>query len=143
DFLLLGDGVVDLLCLLAGASNAPPRTSRIVERAAVVVAHLNEYEVARFGRSEDLVPAPLGLERPATAPADRVVLDFYLRLVEQGNHRIAPALLALRAGPHGRIADDEESGEFRRRLVGGEHNGCAEESGGDCKGGAHDDASFY
>src|SRR5262249_46761611 len=32
DFLLLGDGVVDLLRLLAGAANAPTRAGRVVER---------------------------------------------------------------------------------------------------------------
>src|SRR5581483_4979191 len=117
DLFLLRDRVVDLLRLVAGAAEAAAGAGRVVERAAVVVAHLDEDEVAGLRGGEDPVPPPLGDERPAAAAADRVVLDLDLRRVEERGDRVAPALLPPGAGPHRRVADDEQGGP--RRLARG------------------------
>src|SRR5262249_48998486 len=94
----------------------------VVERAAVVVAHLDQDEVAGLGLSQNAVPPAFGLKRPAAAAADRVVLDLDPRRVEKPGDRVAPTLLAAGAGLHGGIADDEERRhgrlvEFEPKIV--------------------------
>jgi hypothetical protein len=56
----------------------------IVERASVVVPHLDQDEVALFGPGQHPLPAALGLERAAAPATDGVVLHLDLRGIEQG-----------------------------------------------------------
>src|SRR5262249_14683571 len=81
-------------------------------------------------------PPPLRLERAATAAADRVVLDLDLGLVEIGDDRVAPALLALGAGLRRRVADDAQRRQLWR-VVPGRGERPKARQGGDEQGGAH------
>ena len=137
DLFLLGDGVVDLLGFVAGAADAAAGARRVVERAAVVVAHLDQHEVARLRGGEDLVPTTLGLEGAAAAATDGVILDLDFRLVEESRNRIAPPLLPFRAGLHRRVADDKQCRHSWSGIVGHSCERGDTYNGGGSQDGAH------
>src|SRR5437016_799767 len=107
-FVLACYWIVDLASFFAGAWQSAAGAARVIERAAVVVSHLNEHEIAWLRRCQDPVPASLGLKRATAAATDGVVLDFDLAGVKELDEWIAPAYLARRAIFDRRIADDEQ-----------------------------------
>src|SRR5262249_43383889 len=102
--------VVDLLRLLPDAPKGTASPLRIIDGTDVVVAHLDEDEVARLRRGEKLVPVALGLERATAPPPEGAILDLDLRPVEMGRDGIAPALLFVGPRLHRRVAYEEERG---------------------------------
>jgi pyrrolidone-carboxylate peptidase len=106
-----GDGVIDLLRLLAHALQGAARARRIVERAAIVVAELDQDEIARLQHFEQAVPMALRQIGAAAASAQRAVDDVDPARVEEAGQRFAPTPLSVRAVAfavaYGRIADQE------------------------------------
>jgi len=80
-----------------------------VERAAVVVAHLDEDVVAGLHLGEDAVPGAFVDEGAAGATGAGAVGDVDARGVEVVGEVVAPAEVGLVAG--GGVADDEDGGE--------------------------------
>ena len=83
--------VVDLPGLVAEPGERAARQALVVDRAAVVVAELDQDEVAGLHAFEQAVPEPLGDERPAAPPAAGEVDDLELRRVEERLEVLAPA----------------------------------------------------
>ncbi len=87
-----------------------PRGFGSAEVAAVVVAHLEEDEVAGLDFGEDFIPGAFVDEGAAAAAGVGAVGDVDLRSVEVVGEVVAPAEVGLVAG--GRVADDEDGGEL-------------------------------
>ena len=96
--------------VIAEAADGAARAVGVVERAAVVVAHLNEDVIAGFGIGEHFVPPTLRDEGAAAAAAERVVFDADFFVVKIFADEIAPAAFAAGKVVDSGIADDEEDG---------------------------------
>jgi hypothetical protein len=113
-----GDDIVDLRVLVADPRNGaacaqrPARTGRfLVERAGIVVAELDDHEVAGLHVRQHLFPMSFRDEGAAAAAAARGVDHPQLRGIEERLQYRAPALLvlvAVRVGGRGGIAGDEK-----------------------------------
>ena len=115
---LLRQEVVDLLSLVACSANRPAGPGVIIDRAAVVVAELDDHRIARLHHRERRCPAAFGDERPAAPPADGDVHDVHLRGVEVLPTFLPPAALAGSPALYGRVANQEERGQLGTRRTG-------------------------
>ena len=93
-----------------------------VKRAAVVVAELDQHDVARLEVGQNLIPEPFGQIRPAAPTAQGPVLDDSFCRVEVIAQEIPPApepITTLAAAVlDGRVADQEDGPRLRGRVVG-------------------------
>ena len=92
-----------------------------VEVAAVVVAHLEEDEVAGLDLGEDAVPGAFVDEGAAAAAGAGAVGDVDAGGVEVVGEVVAPAEVGLVAG--GGVADDEDGGKAGIERNGGRDGG--------------------
>ena len=118
--LLVSSGHGEFLRLFAKARKRSARAV-LIDRAAIVVAPLDEHEIAGLQVILNLVPQSFGLEGPAAAAGAGAVDHVDLRQVEVIGERVRPAAVVDVAG--GGIADDEDGGQLRvdvdgRRLLG-------------------------
>jgi hypothetical protein len=128
----------DVLGLVAEALDGAARLGSS-EIAAVVVAHLEEDEVAGLHLGEDLVPRAFVDESAAAAAGVGAVGDVDTGGVEVVGEVVAPAEVGLVAG--GRVADDEDGGEFGvEGRVCGDVGLWGRVRGGVCRGLRGDDA---
>ncbi len=82
DLVGVGDPIVDFLGLLAEARQRPASPAVVVNRAAIVVAKLDQDEIARSQFTADLIPEPLRQKRPAAASSASAIDDANLRWIE-------------------------------------------------------------
>src|SRR6185437_3849356 len=111
---LLHYRVIDIFCRIAESPECAACTSRVVERAAVVVAELHDYKVTRFKLSEHLIPVSFRDKRSAAAAAEGEVTNSDATSVKGFAEVAAPAPEAAIAFAFavldGRVADDIQGG---------------------------------
>src|SRR6185503_8105824 len=98
----------DFFGLVAGAANAAALAVVAGECTAVVVAELDDDEIALLCFLEDRIPAPLGNEGAAGSSADGAVDDVDSAGVEELAQRVAPAALAGGVDANGGVANEEK-----------------------------------
>ena len=119
-FLFLSDRIVDLAGLLADTANRSASVCRIIQRPAIIVAHLNQNEVSGLCISKHAIPQAFGLKSAAAASATGAVLDSNSARIKKSGDRVSPPHLPARAVFDGGIATMNKVGfasDFGALLV--------------------------
>ncbi len=115
----VGPGVLDRIRTDARRRRAVLR-GRVANAPAVIVAELDQHDVAALELSDDPVPAPFGKERTAAAPADGGIDHIDPARIEPRRDALTPADRAvLAAALDGGVAHQEQGRQRRvaRRLI--------------------------
>ena len=112
DLVFFREQIVDFLRLLADPRERAAGAGRVVDGTAIVMAELNQHDVATFDVGQQLVPQTLGDERAAAAAAARAIDDVDLHRVEVISKGHRPALLVFAgAAGGGGVARNENAGQ--------------------------------
>ena len=90
DFVNMRGLVVNLLGLIAEAGERSPGTRCVIHRASIVLAELDEYEIARFCAVDELVPKSFGHISATALPAACGVHPVRFLRIDMGE-RFSPA----------------------------------------------------
>lgn len=121
----LREEVVDCQGVVDEAWNGAARTRRVVDGACVVVAELDEHDVARLHIGNEPVPHAFGDEGAAAPSSARAVDDVHLRRVEVPCEGHPPSLLSFAGAARRRgVAGNEDRRQRgvqtrRQRWLGG------------------------
>src|SRR5436190_12686527 len=77
NLVLFGEQVVDFLCLFTRAWQRTTSPRSVINRAAVIMAKLDEHKIAPFHRREYLVPQTFRNESAAAASGAGTIENFY------------------------------------------------------------------